>query len=140
MRWEEVCIRLCCRQIYLLITTSLLHYLNTYMYCYGDYILGAYFHQTENITTFIKCLVGVTEYNMLDGFAQPVKRKIPRIGRPSKWTRFALEGDHKRITGKTRRRCVRCSLNRTEKRTKIVCKTCQVGLCSDCFAAFHTGK
>lgn len=66
-----------------------------------------------------------------------VKRK--KTGRPSSATKLMLNvGDHLPLEGPTRRRCVRCSKQNKETRTKTVCAMCKIALCKNCFALYHT--
>lgn len=67
-----------------------------------------------------------------------VKRRSSR-GRPSKRARQLHNvGGHLPLEGQTRRRCARCSQNGIEKRTKLKCTQCNIPLCSQCFAPYHT--
>lgn len=45
-------------------------------------------------------------------------------------------GVHVPVKG-TMRRCAHCSTKSKPKRSSLVCKSCQVALCRDCFAPFH---
>ena len=51
---------------------------------------------------------------------------MPKKGPPKKRKTSAL---HLPIGGNTRRRCIRCSTNQVQKRTKTICKECNVVLC-----------
>lgn len=59
------------------------------------------------------------------------------IGVPTE-IRFSNVGNHIPKQGLTYRRCKLCSTKKNEKRSKILCSTCQVPLCAvPCFAIFH---
>ena len=51
--------------------------------------------------------------------------------------RLSNVGDHMPTTIKNYRRCARCSTKAKEKRSNIICSTCNVGLCKSCFTPFH---
>lgn len=46
--------------------------------------------------------------------------------------------NHFPLPSNTRRRCRWCSTKRTEVRTKLMCKACEVPLCAKCFSPFHS--
>lgn len=50
--------------------------------------------------------------------------------------RKANVGDHLPTKAKPRR-CAYCSTKETVKRSKIVCRSCNVALCLECFVPFH---
>lgn len=60
-------------------------------------------------------------------------------GRPSKRAKKEILniGDHLPVESTLRRRCVRCTSMKKEKRTKFVCSGCNNALCPSCFAPFH---
>ena len=89
---------------------------------------------TPLITFLIRLAEGLIEAGKLKA---SVKRR-PFHSKPSR--RFLTKmnvGEHMPHEGQTRRRCVRCSVSQVEKRTKIICKACDVALCIGCFARFH---
>lgn len=60
-------------------------------------------------------------------------------GRPSSSSRHLYNvGDHLPVQGPTRRRCFRCAKRKKEVRTKIMCTTCDLPFCKECFTPFHT--
>ena len=44
-------------------------------------------------------------------------------------------GEHLPIKCKNRRRCIRCTAKKREKRSNFLCQQCNVPLCMDCFVA-----
>lgn len=67
-----------------------------------------------------------------------VKRKRTP-SRPTSASKLMMNvGDHLPVEGDTRRRCVRCSKQKKETRTKTLCTMCKVALCKKCFALYHT--
>ena len=51
-----------------------------------------------------------------------------------------FEGPHMPTEIKNRHRCARCSIKNIEKRSSVVCRKCDVGLCINCFTPFHESK
>lgn len=89
--------------------------------------------------SFINFIITVAENMITIGKSQLGRKKIMKKGRPSNRTKFMDNvGDHLPIPGSSRKRCVRCATFKKEKRTKITCQMCGVGLCNDCFAIYHS--
>ena len=69
------------------------------------------------------------------------RKKTKRVGRHSaSFSKMdaAGVGDHLPLNNKSRRRCIRCTSKKIEKRTNFVCKKCNIPLCMDCFVAYHS--
>lgn len=64
------------------------------------------------------------------------KRSYSRSSRASR--NFINVGDHLPVVTNTRRRCRYCAQKHQEKRTKIMCSSCDVPLCNECFSCYHT--
>lgn len=69
-----------------------------------------------------------------------VRRRREVYGLPS--ARFkkmtSRNVDHLPVEGKTRRRCAYCATKKIEKRSKTLCYTCKVPLCTGCFLLYHS--
>lgn len=93
----------------------------------------------KNKKTFLQYLVELAENLIAAGRQGTKRRKTKQVGRRSKAANLMTNvGDHLPVTGKSSRlRCVRCTLKKTEKRTKFICKMCNVPLCADCFTPYH---
>lgn len=91
--------------------------------------------RTHNKIPFKTFLVALAEDLIKEGLqTTTVKRSKARgpIARRSE------KPKHLPIEGTTRRRCVNCSSNKKQTRTKLLCKECAVPLCKKCFAEFHS--
>lgn len=66
------------------------------------------------------------------------KRNSPS-GRPTieNTIRLSNVGAHMPEKNDKYRRCAMCSTKKKEKRSNIICKTCNVALCKECFLPFH---
>lgn len=65
------------------------------------------------------------------------KKKGSNFGVPDE-IRLLNVGIHLTEEGNSYKRCRFCSTKKEEKRTKILCSTCQVALCAKiCFKSFH---
>ncbi len=90
-------------------------------------------------TPYIDFLVDLAE-GMIDRGRATLKRKRSRsYGRPSAASKkMEYVGDHLPVKDKCRRRCVRCTSRKREKRTQYLCIKCNLPLCMDCFTPYHT--
>lgn len=61
-----------------------------------------------------------------------------QYGRPSLHAELKNVGDHLPVEGTSRRRCQNCTKKKKETRTKTLCVACDVPLCKNCFASYHT--
>ena len=90
--------------------------------------------QRKPRSSFLDFLSEVAESLIAKGQRRnPIKRRS-NIGRPSKQLNMENVGSHLPVEGKTRRRCVGCARKGKEKRTKTLCKRCDLPYCKDCFA------
>lgn len=95
---------------------------------------------TKKKTPFLPYLVNLAEQLVMDGRqTAKITRKTPSIGGPrSKRSKLMLNiGDHMPEERQGRRRCIKCSQSKIDKRTKYVCSACEVPLCQACFTPFH---
>lgn len=89
--------------------------------------------------SFLDFLVSLAESLINLGRSKMPERRMHLSERPSKKTRILSNiGDHLLVKEKSRRRCVRCSSRKKEKRTDCVCKKCNIPLCMACFTLYHT--
>lgn len=58
-------------------------------------------------------------------------------GRPSKKAKFMTNITHQPVEIKTMRRCRHCGDKKIQKRTNVLCNTCDVPLCISCFVPYH---
>ena len=68
------------------------------------------------------------------------RKKTERVGRHSALFRkinAAGVGEHLPLKPKSRRRCIWCTARKIEKRINL-CQSCNVPLCMECFAAYHS--
>lgn len=87
---------------------------------------------------FLEFLVALAESLIAEGKSNAGVKRRSTSGRPSKRQKTMLNvGDHMPIVEQKRRRCIRCSQRKVEKRTRTVCRLCSVPLCNDCFTPFH---
>lgn len=87
----------------------------------------------------IQFIVPLAEALIAEGVKHKGLKTRRTGGRPSKRTKKETLniGDHLPVEGTLRRRCVRCTSIKKEKRTKFVCSGCNNALCPSCFAPFH---
>jgi hypothetical protein len=86
---------------------------------------------------FLDFLVSLAEEMISEG------RKIVTVQKSSKKISkrrksFGNVSMHLPVEGDTRRRCKRCAERKTQTRTKTICQECDVPLCKNCFAQFHS--
>lgn len=94
---------------------------------------------TKKKIPFIDFVVNVAEGLISEGRSQTDNKRSRRQGRTSKRVKHCENiGDHLPIDKGGRNRCIRCKSRKIEKRTKIICKKCQVPLCVNCFTPYHT--
>jgi len=55
-------------------------------------------------------------------------------------TRLSNVGDHLPQKQAKYRRCAHCSTKAKERRSNMICPTCDVGLCKECFQPFHLSR
>lgn len=104
---------------------------------YNSYIL--YSEVTKHKLPYIEYLISLAEQIIEDGRSKAVCKRSRKQGRISKRTKYCNNvGDHLPEDRGGRNRCVRCKNNKIEKRTKIICRKCQVALCIECFTPYHT--
>lgn len=88
---------------------------------------------------FIDFIVELAESLISQGRSECKFNRSRRQGRISKQAKlFENVGDHLPVEKGGRNRCVRCKSRNIEKRTKFICKACQVPLCILCFTPYHT--
>lgn len=86
---------------------------------------------------FLSYLVLLAEELISEGIKN-TSHKLPKKGVCSK--KRKLYGPmplHLPVEEETRRRCARCSQEKRQKRTKTICKECDIPLCKDCFMLYH---
>jgi len=93
---------------------------------------------SQKKTTFFRFLVALAEALITEGRRGVPKKRTRKVGRHSKSSENFHAGDHLPIEAVKRRRCFSCSKHKKEKRTKIMCKMCNIPLCMDCFTPYHT--
>lgn len=80
----------------------------------------------------------IAKYNVKKGSGTKSKVNVTKAklstGNANK--QFKNVGAHMPMKGKNRR-CAHCSTKKTVKRSSIVCSSCDVALCLDCFIPFH---
>jgi len=88
--------------------------------------------------SFLDFIVQLAEELIAHGKTKlPVKRASR--GRPSLLRKCDNIGEHLPFEGNSRKRCKRCySHEHKEKKNKMMCKSCNIALCINCFAPFHT--
>ena len=87
---------------------------------------------------FLEFLVPLAEEIIYEGKKNTALVRGPPTGRISKKRRS--QGNvsmHLPVEGETRRRCARCAENKIQKRTKTICRECDIPLCKNCFATYH---
>lgn len=88
---------------------------------------------------FIEFLIDVATQMMTRGKENNGKKRRMSRGRPTKRTKTMINtGNHLPVKGKSRRRCAQCAMKKIEKRTNLLCQECQMPLCVDCFALYHS--
>jgi len=87
----------------------------------------------------LQFLVPLSESLIQGGKSESKVQRRAEAGRPSDRLRTMAKNNmgHMVSQGKTRRRCALCASKKIESRTKIVCTTCKVALCIDCFKPYH---
>lgn len=84
-------------------------------------------------------LVPLAEAILSEGRKTSKMKRKRSYGRPSNTSKeLANVGDHLPIEGLVRRRCVRCSQQKRDRRTRTTCAQCSVPLCKFCFTPYHT--
>lgn len=107
------------------------------MAVYNSYIV--FKEATGKKITFIQYLVPLAESLIEEGRKGVPRKRTRKVGRHSKSSRGTSNvGDHLPEEVAKRRRCFNCSKQKREKRTKIMCRMCNVPLCMDCFTPYHT--
>lgn len=93
-------------------------------------------HKKKSLLSFMASLA---EQMLAEGITNaPVKRRAS-VGRISRRVKtMSNVGTHFPVEGQTKRRCKRCSDRQVEKRTKPMCQECDLLLCKNCFAIYHT--
>ena len=92
---------------------------------------------------YIQYFVNVAE-SMIEAGRSKVgrRKKTKRVGRHSasfrKMDTVGAGGDHLPLKNKSRRRCIRCTSRKVEKRTNYLCQRCNIPLCLECFSAYHS--
>ena len=73
------------------------------------------------------------------GLYQRPKKAIRLAGRPSKAeaTLYRPQGEHYPVASNQRKRCIRCSKRKIERRVKIICHECNQAICLECFLPYH---
>lgn len=100
---------------------------------------------TERRRPLLPFLVAVAESLLTFGNASKEVNKqrhssSETMSSSSSTARLFNVGNHFPIEGKTRRRCAWCAKIKKEARSKIVCTSCNVALCKNCFQPYHTLK
>lgn len=87
---------------------------------------------------FLPFLVNLAEELVAEGIKN-TNLPPPKKGPVSKKRKlYGTTPLHLPVEGQTRRRCVRCSREKHQKRTKTLCQECNIPLCKDCFSLYHT--
>lgn len=84
----------------------------------------------------INMLIPLAEDLIDIGKAGSKIQRNSKNGRPSKRSKLFVNVQHLPAPSTTRR-CILCSKNKMQKRTKFVCSTCDVPLCPGCFQPYH---
>ena len=87
---------------------------------------------------YIDFLVTLAESMIDEGRKNLPQRRVRALGRPSKTSKKLTNVDHMPMREESRRRCIRCSSKKKEKRTRYQCSKCKVPLCLQCFPIYHT--
>lgn len=88
---------------------------------------------------FLTYLVNLAEQLIASGRQNASVVRKRSYGRSSLSSRNLTNvGDHLPVETGTRKRCRSCSIKKTEKRTKLVCSSCNIPLCIKCFPVYHT--
>lgn len=88
--------------------------------------------------SFLSFLVDLAEELITEGL-RTTSKPPPKRGPPSKKRKlFGVTPLHLPVEGETRRRCARCAGEKLQKRTKTICKECNIPLCKECFLLYHT--
>lgn len=94
---------------------------------------------THKKITFLQYLVPLAEGLIAEGRLGISRKRTRKVGRHSTSSQDQTNvGDHLPVEAEKRRRCFRCSQRKKEKRTKMMCRMCNLPLCMDCFTPFHT--
>lgn len=98
-----------------------------------------YSEQNEKIDSFKNFLINLAEHLIAKGRESTAIKRTKQFGRLSKRAKYLENvGNHLPIEGTTRRRCAGCSKRNIEKRTKTVCRECNIPFCTTCFSICHT--
>lgn len=88
--------------------------------------------------SFLDFIVPLAEALIDDGRKTASVMRGPQTGRKSRKRKSNEHISlHLPIEGETRRRCASCTQQKLQKRTKTLCKECQIPLCKNCFANYH---
>lgn len=88
---------------------------------------------------FLPVLVEIAESLIEKGKESTAYKRSRRSGRSSnRYKSMTNVGDHLPIEQSKRRRCVACANRKVEKRTKIICRACNLPFCIQCFASSHS--
>jgi len=87
---------------------------------------------------FLQFLVALAEELIAEGEKNYSLHQPDRNSRISERRKsFGKVSLHLPIEGSTRRRCKRCTENKTQTRTTTLCQECKIPLCKHCFALYH---
>ena len=94
--------------------------------------------QRKEKITFLDFLCDLSESLVAKGQSGNLVKRSSRSGRRSKRVKLMKNvGEHLPVEGKTRRRCAGCARKGVERRTTMLCKSCSLPYCKDCFAICH---
>ena len=107
---------------------------------YNSYII--FCETNHKRIPYIQYSINLAESMIEVGRSKTEKRKkTKRVGRHSASFRkinAAGAGEHLSLKHKSRLRCIRCTARKIKKRTNLMCQSCNVPLCKECFAAYHS--
>ena len=107
---------------------------------YNSYII--FCETNHKRIPYIHYFINLAESMIEVGRSKTGKRKkTKRVGRHSASFRKinpAGVGEHFPLKHKSRQRCIRCTARKIEKRTNLLCQSCNVPLCMECFAAYYS--
>ena len=88
---------------------------------------------------FFGYLVSLAEGLIDQGRSGLPRKRTRKVGRRSNAAKAQANlGDHFPVKENQRRRCAGCASRKKERRTKMLCRKCNVPLCMDCFTPYHT--
>lgn len=90
----------------------------------------------KELIPLIDMLVPLAEDLIEIGKAGSKFQRKSKNGRPSKKSKLFVNAQHLPAPS-TKRRCTLCARNKSQKRTKFVCSTCDIPLCAGCFLPYH---